>query len=191
MIKKIALFLIALLPVGLMAQDAKLGHVNSQEILSMMPERVEIEKKLNALQDEVENEIVKMREEYNAKMKDFLEKQATMPETIKQARQSEIADMEQRIKTTAQTAEADLQKKYQEFTTPMIDKVKKAISDVATEGGYTYIFDVISQVIVYQSPKSNDITPAVKKKLGLTGTTAIKPTTSETKPAVVTTTDKK
>ncbi|MGC3978899.1 MAG: OmpH family outer membrane protein [Paludibacteraceae bacterium] len=182
MIKKFALFLIALLPVGLMAQDVKLGHVNSQEILSIMPERTEIEKKLNALQDDVEKELVKMREEYNAKVKEFVDKQATMPETIKQARQSEIVEMEQRINTFSQTAQSDLSKQYQDLTAPMIEKVKKAIGEVAAEGGYTYIFDLVSQTIVYQSPKSNDITPIVKKKLGLTN---IKPATTET-PAATT-----
>ena len=86
MIKKIALFLIALLPLGAMAQNVKLGHVNSQEILSLMPERETIEKSLSDLQTQWENELLKMREEYYAKIKEFQDKQATMPETIKQAR---------------------------------------------------------------------------------------------------------
>ncbi|VBB46548.1 Outer membrane chaperone Skp (OmpH) [uncultured Paludibacter sp.] len=178
MIKKFALFLIALLPVGLMAQEVKLGHVNSQEILSIMPERVEIEKQLNQTQTDWENELLKMREEYNGKVKKFVDEQATMSETIKQARQTEIADIEQRITTLNQTAQNDLVKKQQELTAPMIEKVKKAIDAVGAEGGYTYIFDVVSQAIVYQSPKANDVTPLVKKKLGLTGTTTTKPATT-------------
>ena len=49
----------------------------------------------------------------------------------------------------------------------MLDKVKKAISDVATEGGYTYIFDISTQGVVFQAKTANDITPLVKKKLGV------------------------
>ena len=108
-----------------------------------------------------------MREEYYAKVKEFQEKQATMPESIKSARQSEIAEIEQRISTFNQTASADLQKKQQELFTPVVDKVKKAINEVGTENGYLYIFDLSTQSIIYQSPKSNDVTPQVKKKLGL------------------------
>ncbi|MFV0470861.1 MAG: OmpH family outer membrane protein [Paludibacteraceae bacterium] len=182
MIKKIALLFVALLSLGIVkAQEVKLGHVNSQEILSIMPERTEVEKKLDELQSQVEDEILKMREEYNAKVKEFVDKQATMPETIKQARQAEIAEIEQRISTFNQTAQADLQKKYQELTAPMIEKVKKAIDGVGAEGGYTYIFDVVSQAIVYQSAKSNDITPLVKKKLGLTGTATTTKSATENK----------
>ena len=167
MFKKIALVLLCALPFSLMAQEVKLGHVNSQEILVLMPERTTIEKTLSDLQSSWEKEAVKMREEYYAKVKEFQDKQATMPESIKQARQSELSEMEQRITTLNQTAQADLQKKQQELFTPVIDKVKKAINEVGAENGYLYVFDLSTQGIVYQSPKSNDITAQVKKKLGL------------------------
>ena len=167
MFKKIALVLLCALPFSLMAQEVKLGHVNSQEILTLMPERAVIEKKINDLQTQWEKELVKMREEYYAKVKEFQEKQATMPESIKSARQGEISDLEQRISTFNQTASEDLRKKQQELFTPVIDKVKKAINEVGSENGYLYIFDLSTQSIIYQSPKSNDLTPLVKKKLGL------------------------
>ena len=167
MFKKIALVLLCALPFSLMAQEVKLGHVNSQEILSLMPERTTIEKTINDLQGQWEKEMVKMREEYSAKITEFRDKQATMPESIKQARQSEIAELEQRISTFNQTATTDLQKKNQELFAPVIEKVRKAINEVGSENGYLYIFDLGSQSIIYQSPKSNDVTPLVKKKLGL------------------------
>ncbi|HJV78705.1 MAG TPA: OmpH family outer membrane protein [Paludibacter sp.] len=167
MFKKIALVLLCALPFSLMAQEVKLGHINSQEVLSLMPERATIEKTVSDLQTQWEKEMVKMREEYYAKIKEFQDKQATMPESIKQARQSEIAELEQRISTFNQTATTDLQKKNQELFAPVIDKVRKAINEVGAENGYLYIFDLGSQSIIYQSPKSNDVTPLVKKKLGL------------------------
>ena len=49
----------------------------------------------------------------------------------------------------------------------MIEKVKKAINEVGSENNYLYIFDLSTQGIIYQSPKSNDVTPLVKKKLAL------------------------
>ena len=168
MFKKIAIALVCALPLNFMvAQETKLGHVNTQEILVAMPERATIEKKLSDLQSEMEKELVKMREEYTKKIKEYQEKQATMPETIKLARQSEITEMEQRITTFQQTASTDLQKKQQELFAPVIDKVKKAINEVGAENKYLYIFDVSAQSIIYQSPNSNDLSALVKKKLGL------------------------
>lgn len=51
-----------------------------------------------------------MREEYNVKIKNS-GKMASMADGIKQVRQSEIQEMEQRIATFQQTAYTDLQKK--------------------------------------------------------------------------------
>ena len=167
MIKKIALVLLCAFPFTLMAQEIKLGHVNSQEILTAMPERATIEKTINDLQTQWESELAKMREEYYSKIKEFQEKQATMPASIKEARQSEIAEIEQRITTFNQTASTDLRKKQEELFAPVIEKVKKAITEVSAEGNYLYVFDLSTQTIIYQSPKSNDLTPIVKKKLGL------------------------
>ena len=166
MLKKIALVLLCSLPIGLMAQD-KLGHVNTQEIISIMPDVQVVQNTLNELQTQWENTLSKMTEEYYAKIKEYQEKQATMPESIKDARQSEIVEMEQRITTFRQTASADLDKKSRELFEPVIEKVRKAINEVGTENNYTYIFDLSMQSIVYQSPKSNDITALVKKKLNL------------------------
>jgi outer membrane protein len=55
MLKKIAIVLLCALPISLMAEEVKLGHVNSQEILTIMPERADIEKKISALQGQWEN----------------------------------------------------------------------------------------------------------------------------------------
>lgn len=167
MFKKIAFALLSLLPFNMIAQEVKLGHVNTQEILVAMPERATIEKKLSDLQSEMEKELLKMREEYTKKIKEYQEKQATMPETIKQARQSEIAEMEQRITNFQQTASSDLQKKQQELFAPIVEKVRKAITEVGNENKYLYIFDLSAQSIVYQSQNSVDLNPLVKKKLGL------------------------
>ncbi|NDV47217.1 OmpH family outer membrane protein [Paludibacter sp. 221] len=166
MLKKTVIFLLCVLPMAAFAQD-KLGHINTQEILMAMPELDQIETKMNELQTQWKSEMEKMQQEYFAKIQEFQEKQATMPESIKQARQSEIIEMEQRITTLNQTANSDLQQKQQEMLMPVIEKIKKAINEVGAENNYTYIFDLATQSIVYQSPKSNDITALVKKKLNL------------------------
>ena len=166
MLKKFALIMLCALPIGLFAQE-KLGHVNSQEIIKLMPELASVEKTIDELGAQWEGELLKMREEYNVKIKDYQEKQKDMADGIKQVRQSEIQEMEQRIATFQQTAYTDLQKKQQELVNPVIEKVRKAITDVATENKFTYIFDMSSQFILYTAPNSNDITALVKKKLGL------------------------
>lgn len=167
MLKKIVLLLICALPFSLMAQETKLGHVNFQEIFSLMPEQTTIQKTLDDQSKLVEGELAKMNEELNTKFKEFQDKQATMPESIKQTRQNELQDLQQRIQTFRQTASTDLEKKQQELSAPVMAKINKAISEIAVEGKYLYIFNYIPQVFIYQAPNANDITASVKKKLGL------------------------
>ena len=168
MTKKIVIIILCSISLSISAQDCKLGHVNTVEILSQMPEKASIEKSISDLSNQWNVEISKLRDEYYAKIKEYQEKLTkNMPESIKAARQSEIAELEKRIATTQKTANDDLQKKQQELFAPVIEKLKKAISDVGAENDLLYIFDKSTQGIIYQSPKSNDITDLVKAKLGL------------------------
>ena len=74
--------------------------------------------------------------------------------------------MDQRIQTYQQSAQQRLQDKEKELLQPIIDRAKQAISDVAKENGYTYVFDTSAGALLYQQD-SDDILPLVKKKLGL------------------------
>lgn len=157
---------ILLLPLGAFAQD-KFGFINSQELMALMPERATIEQQTEELAKQYEEEMLKMREEYYGKIKEFQEKQATMPESIKEARQTEIMDLEQRIQAIQQTAYADIQKKQEAWIAPVRDKIMKAIDQVGAENGFTYIFDMAAQSIIYKSSTAVDVLPLVKKKLAL------------------------
>jgi outer membrane protein len=168
MIRKIVFFAFCGLAFSLFAQEPKFGHINSVEILSMMPEKANIEKSMNDLNTQWNTELTKLRDEYYTKIKDYQNKlENNMPESIKAARQSEIAELEKRIAKLQNTANDDLQKKQQELFVPVIEKVKKAINEVGAENDLLYIFDVSTQSIIYESPKSNDITSLVKAKLNL------------------------
>jgi outer membrane protein len=168
MIKKIVLFIFCFLNLSTFAQEAKFGHINYADILSQMPEKINIEKSLSDLNVQWNSELTKLRDEYYGKIKDYQGKlNKDMPESIKAARQSEIADLEKHIVAVQKAANDDLQKKQLELYAPIIAKVKKAISSVATENGLLYVFDLSAQGIIYQSPQSNDSTDLVKKKLNL------------------------
>ncbi|MDR0371372.1 MAG: OmpH family outer membrane protein [Prevotellaceae bacterium] len=168
MLKKLLLVALFAIPcIAVTAQTPKFGHVNSQEILMAMPEIATIEKEVGELGTIYENELLKLREEYNAKITEYQEKQATMHESIKQVRQGEIAEMEQRIMTFNQQASQDLQKKQQELLVPVIEKIKKAIDEIGNENAFSYIFDLSSQSVLYSGKDVQDITELVKTKLGI------------------------
>ena len=147
-------------------KSAKIGHINSNDLLSAMPERTAIQKELEDHANQLRATLEAMRKEYETKVNEFQTKQDVMTDVIKQSKVKEITDLEARITEFQQTAEADLQKKEQDLLQPVIDKAKEAINTVAKEEGYTYILDSSVGVVLY-SVETDDILPAVKKKLAI------------------------
>lgn len=159
------LFLIAALAVPVLMSAQKIGHVNSQELFQQMPELNVIKAKMDTLQGMYENQLASMQEEINKKMQDYQQNQASMTDGVREFRQQELADMEQRLQTFYQTAQQDIQKKKQEYLLPVHEKMSKAIQDVGKEKGFTYVFD--SAALLYIAPDAIDLLPDVKAKLGI------------------------
>ena len=159
--------LVVVLSTSVNAQKSvKVGHINSNDLLTAMPERTAVQKELEDYANQLKITLDAMRKEYETKVAEFQGKQDVMTDIIKNNKIKEITDLEKRITEFQQTAEADLQKKEQSLLQPIIDKAKNAINEVAKEGSFTYILDSSVGVVLY-SVESDDILPLVKKKLGL------------------------
>lgn len=147
-------------------KSQKTGFINSNELLSTMPERMTVQKELETYTAELRTTLDAMSKEYETKVAAFQSKQDVMTDIIKQTKIKEITDLEKRITEFQQTAEADLQKKEQALLKPIVDKAKDAIKAVAIENGYTSIEDTSSGLVIYFDEKY-DILSLVKKKLGM------------------------
>ncbi|MBE9509698.1 MAG: OmpH family outer membrane protein [Bacteroidetes bacterium] len=149
------------------AQNFKFGHINSQEILSLMPERDSAEAKIQQYAKELEGELEIMQVEYRNKLNDYVEKQDNLTPLVKQTKEQELNELDRRIQNFTASAEQELQQQQAQLIQPIIMKAEKAIKDVAKENGFTYIFDLARGAVIYFSDQSEDILPLVKKKLGL------------------------
>jgi outer membrane protein len=169
--KKYLLSLLALAVISFGSANAqkaqKIGHINSQDLLSAMPESDSAQKKLEALAKEHENVLEEMTVEYNKKLEAYNKDYTTYSDLAKASKEAELQDLQNRIQTFQQSAQDDLQRKRMEFFKPIQDKALKAVSDVAAENGFTYIIDSGIGAVVYEGPDAVDILPLVKKKLGL------------------------
>ena len=161
--KKIIITMMLILPMAVSAQ--KFGHINTQELFSQMPEVAVVKLKMDTIQGQYEAQLASMNEEIQKKMQDYQAQEATMADAVKQIRQQELQEMNQRFQLFYQTAEQDIQKKQQELLTPVHERMAKAIKAVGERENYTYIFD--SQAMVHIGNDAIDATPAVKKELGI------------------------
>lgn len=161
--KKMILMLALALP--MIASAQKIGHVSSQEIMAVMPETKKMAERLDSLQNVYETQLANMQEEFNKKLTEFQQQQATMTAGVREFRQQELAEMEQRTQMFYQTVQKELQAKQVEFLQPVQTKLLEAIKKVGEAQGCTYVMDKAG--MLYIAPDALDLTPAVKAELGI------------------------
>ncbi len=166
---KVGILILLFSAINLSAQTKqKIGHINSEELLQAMPARDSVKTKIETLAKILDTQLKTMESELQTKYTEYMSKEKEYTDLIKQTKQKELNELQTRIQEFQQNAQDELQKKQNELLSPIIDKAKKAIEDVAKENGYSYIFDASQSIgSVLYSDKSDDITVLVKKKLGL------------------------
>ena len=164
--KKLAILaLFGLLTFNTFAQ--KLGHLDAQEILSLMPEREKATEDYQEHAKALESQLMSMQTLYQSSIQDYQDNESTYSDLVKQDKISEIQGLEQRIATFQQSAQESLQRKEMELLSPILEKLQNAINEVAEDGDYTYIFDNSTGGMLLYSKDSENISSLVKKKLGL------------------------
>lgn len=148
------------------AQQPKLGHINTNELLSIMPGRDSAQVKLENYAQQLEQQFTAMQTELQTKYQDYLTNEATYSELIRQSKQREITSIQERLQEFQEQAQQDLATQENQMLSPIIEAARKAIEDVAKENGYAYVFDTAGGQVLY-FPPSDNIMSLVKTKLGI------------------------
>jgi len=167
LIKFFALLLFAGFITSAQAQNLKFGHIDLQALVQLMPERATAETEFNNYQSELEDVLEEMQKNYQQKLQELEQLGEGASEVKKNAKITELQDIQKRIQNYQMTAQQQLQKKQTELLQPVFDKAENAIEEVAKEQGLIYVFDVGTKVVLYKSNQSMDILPLVKEKLGI------------------------
>ena len=168
MLKKITLILVAtILPLIAMAQTVKLGYINSQEVMMMMPEVNDVEKQLAEFNEKNMKYLQDMEKEIQDKYVKYEQEKDNMTDAIRRVQEEELMGLQQRLQTTYQALQQETQKKQAELIQPLQEKLRNAIESVSKKQGLTMVYDMMSGAILYKSEAAIDITPAVKKELGI------------------------
>lgn len=168
MLKKIALLLfVAVMPLFAMAQDVKLGYVNSQDIIGLMPELNDLEKQMAEFNEKNTKYLQEMQKEIEAKMVKYEQEKDTMTPAIKAVQEEELQNLYQRFQTAQQTLYQETQAQQMKLLQPLQTKFQNAVDVVAKRMNLTFVFDLATQSVLYKGNNAVDITSAVKKELGI------------------------
>ncbi|MFO8054040.1 MAG: OmpH family outer membrane protein [Bacteroidales bacterium] len=150
-----------------LAQAQKLGHINTSNLLQIMPGRDTAQAALEKHARSLQNDLQEYQKEFQTKYEKYMSEEESMPRLMKETRQEELMQMEERIRKYQENAQKELQEKEQQLLQPILERAQEAIDEVAEEEGYTYILDTSTGAVVYIGDKGKDIMPRVRKKLDI------------------------
>lgn len=146
----------------------KFGRVNMQEIVVGMPEFKEMQTNLEAFRNDLIENLETIQVELNNRVADYQKNESTFSESIKQLKQKEIGDLQNRFQEFQENAQIELQQKQNELLEPVVAKAREAVTKVSQTGGYTVVFDTsMGSLAYFDQANLSDISPEVKKELGI------------------------
>ena len=151
----------------------KFGRVDLAAIVPNMPEYKEAVTNLEAYGMDLQNQLEQIQVEFNTLLANYEKNAATMSDSIRQLKEQELGQLQQRSQDFQQIAQQDMQRKEAELMNPIYEKANDAVKKIAAEGGYMAIFNTAgdqagSAGLAYFDPAAlTDITPEVKKALNI------------------------
>ena len=119
----------ALISVAASAQ--KFAHVNYGELVQLTPAADSARASLAAAQKEAEETLQSMMDEYQSKYQQYQQKVSTWTAAIKESKEKELMEIENRIKETQQSISGELQQMQNQLMAPIVDKVQKTVEKLA------------------------------------------------------------
>jgi outer membrane protein len=150
------------------AQTPKFGYINSQELLSMMPEIDSVNLKMETFQKDLEKQFEEMQVEFNKKYEDYSKNAATMSQSIREYKEKELSQMQTRLQEFNAIAQRDLQNQMATLMKPVVEKARQAIHKAAKANNITMVFDLSQSTIIYHDQANTvNMLPLIKAELKL------------------------
>ena len=155
----------------------KFGRINTQEIIMNMSETKEMQTNLESFAKELQDQVESINVEFNNKRQEFQKNYNTYSESVRQLKEKELYELQQRLEDYSQVAQQDYQKRQNELLAPIVEKARAAIDKVAKANGFMAVFDISTGAIAYFDEATlTDLAPQVRAELGITETPAAETT---------------
>jgi outer membrane protein len=162
---KIIFICIALLSTISIAQT-KVGTVDSEYIIKLMPETMIVAKRSQAYGAKLDSSFSIKLKEYKTKVDAFKKNEKTLEDSIRKANYKELTELEADIKQYQLNGNKLMKLKSDELMRPLYKKLSEAISLVSKAENYTQILTITGNEFAYIDIKF-DITELVLKNLGI------------------------
>ncbi len=146
--------------------QAKIAHINTQDLVEAMPEMKAAQGQLEKLKKTYDTQLKDMYRELETKAKQYDSEAGTKTDVENAKRVEEVQGMQGNIQAFNQQAMQDLQKKEVDILQPILDKARQAIQKVARAQGIQYVMDATPGGGILLAD-GKDLLADVKKELGI------------------------
>ena len=169
--KKLILIAVIIFAFGFGASAQKFAYVNTEYILSNIPEYADAQTQLDDISIQWQKEIEVKFAEIDKMYKDFQNEAVLLPQDMKKKREDDIIKKEKEAKDLQKKrfgSDGDLFKKRQELVKPIQEKVYNAIEEISNTENYAVVFDKANSATLIFTNAKYDISEEVLDKLGYT-----------------------
>jgi outer membrane protein len=152
---------------GLYSQQ-KIGYIDSKVILENFQDARDAQANLDNLVTKWKSELQILADSLLMMKDDFEKKKLILTENVRKQKETEISGLEKRISDFRQEKfgeNGEYFRKQNELMKPVQDRIFKAIQDVAREGGYDFVIDRSTQLLLVYMNDKYDLTQKVIRKL--------------------------
>ena len=146
----------------------KIAYVDSDYILSNIPEYADAQEELNSLSAKWEGEIKVIYDKVSEMYKKYQTEMVLLSEDQKRAREQDIINKEQEAKNLQIQyfgSDGQLYQKQTELIQPIQEKIYTALNEYAQTKGYNFILDIASGTSVLYASEKLDVSDDVLDQL--------------------------
>ncbi len=146
------------------------AYIDSDYILSKVPEYVQAKEKLDKLAERWTKEIEDRYKAIKAKKSNFEREEILLPKEERMKRKEEIENLEQEaldLQTLHFGSEGDYFQKRQELVKPIQDRIFTALKKISKSDGYDLVFDKANQSSLIFATSEYDISDDILDEMGI------------------------
>lgn len=150
----------------------KVGYMNSQEVLSQMPERPSVEKELNSFVEQKRQELQQRTASFQDSVAEFQQNQENLSQAQIEQREQALTEMQASIRQFRQNLQQQVQQRRAKLLQPLYQRMDQAIATVAENNDLDFVLNEATSagenVVYYAASQKLDITEEVLQQI--TGT---------------------
>lgn len=149
--------------------QVKIGYTNPARIMSQLPEMDKIDQQIQALIKQRDEELAKKATDLQETFSDYEATMNNLSEQERTTREQELVELNQQFEQDREGMMNEIRQKRSELMAPVIQKMNKAMEEVATEMGLDLILNEGTStgdaIIFFANSEKLNITDQIIEKI--------------------------